>query len=43
MTTIKETFALSTTDAGAPGEQNLKSLFEFFRKRPAIPPLRSTA
>jgi hypothetical protein len=29
--TIKETFALSTTDAGAPGEQNLKSLFEFFR------------
>jgi hypothetical protein len=30
--TIKETFALSTTDAGAPGEQNLKSLFEFFRR-----------
>lgn len=30
--TIKETFALSTTDAGAPGEQNLRSLFEFFRR-----------
>lgn len=30
--TIKETFALSTTDAGAPGEQNLKCLFEFFRR-----------
>jgi hypothetical protein len=30
--TIKETFALSTTDAGKPGEQNLKSLFEFFRR-----------
>lgn len=30
--TIKETFALSTTDAGVPGEQNLKSLFEFFRR-----------
>jgi len=31
-TTVKETFALSTTDAGAPGEQNLRSLFEFFRQ-----------
>ena len=31
-TTVKETFALSTTEAGAPGEQNLRSLFEFFRR-----------
>ena len=31
-TTVKETFALSTTDAGEPGKENLKRLFEFFRR-----------
>jgi hypothetical protein len=30
--TIKETFALSVTTAGRPGEEKLKSHFEFFRR-----------
>jgi hypothetical protein len=29
--TVKETFGLSTVTAGAAGEENLRSLFEFFR------------
>jgi hypothetical protein len=29
---VKETFALSSTDMGQPGEDNLRALFEFFRR-----------